>query len=184
MAAAVVTAPLVAQPEPDEFRLNQVTKRCGKSWVKKLRRLPQEQLNWIFQGDHRLLTVKLNSSKVMTLEILSGPSLRDCEPPVRSWRLRSTSIRATYFFADGSTKTKLVNFARDDVFFNDDPNIYASQGRALLRGIDSDGRGFSRWLPLDPLRSLYAQAMTVSPEPETLLAESGSVPSSEATSLH
>ena len=109
----------------------------------------------MLQWHHELLEVKLNGTKVVTLELLSGPSFRDCD--IRAtWDRRETLIRVSYFFANGSTKTTLANFTNDLVFFNQSPTIYARLGKALLKGVTVDGNDASRWLPLEPLGELYA----------------------------
>ncbi len=156
-AALLAPSPLLPQDPDPEFRLHQTFKACGKKWAKKAARLSQEQLAWMLQRDHRLVEVSLEGVKVLTLEILSGPSLRDCDV-VNRWDRRETSIRATYYLADGSSRTTLANFSDDHVFFNEQPAILAAAGRALLKGVTADGTAVARWLDLEPLGELYAAA--------------------------
>lgn len=135
--------------------LHQSSKACGKKWLKKARRLEPEQLAWMLQQDHKLYTVTANRHRLLTIEILSTPSFRNCDV-TKEWSRRETTVRVKYFLPDGTTSVKLHHFARAEVFFNQAPKIYAGAGKALLRGVTVDGHQSNRWLSLKLLVSLLA----------------------------
>ena len=143
--------------EVDSFRLHQSFKACGKKWLKQAKRLTPEQLDWMLRREHKLYSLAAGGRTVMTLELLSTTSFRGCDL-VAGWSARETTVRVTYFHEDGSRKTQLFNFAKDGVFFDRPPNFYTGLGKALLRGVTLDGTEVSRWLPLDRLPRVVAEA--------------------------
>lgn len=153
--AASPESPQLPSFEP---RLHQSIKACGKKRVKRARKLPEDQLAWMLQWSHGIYAVELDGQLVMSLELLSTPSLRNCDV-VNDWDQRETSIRVTYYLADGSQKVVLSNFSKDHIFFNEKPEIYPHIGKALLKGTTVQGARASRWLELERLRTLYEEAL-------------------------
>lgn len=141
--------------EATEPHLHQAFKACGKKWVKKARRLTQEQLRWLLARSHRIYHVDVGAERIATLEVLSAGSFRDCDLD-ENWDKRETSVRVTLYRPDGSTRVRMSNFAIDDVFFNAEPAFYPQIGRVLLRGVDVDGTKSNRWLEIEALGSIYA----------------------------
>ncbi len=160
IAACWMTAPETARAQtgahdtlaasPGSRPLHQSTKACGKKWLKKARKLTPDQLAWMLRQNHQLYTVTANHHRLLTIELLSTPSFRNCDLE-NEWSKRETTVRVKYFLADGTTAVKLHHFARDETFFNQAPKIYASVGRALLRGVTIDGHQSNRWLELELL---------------------------------
>jgi hypothetical protein len=149
---------------PGSSPLHQSAKACGKKWLKKAGRLTPEQLTWMLRQSHQLYTVTANQQRLLTIEVLSTPSFRNCDVE-KEWNRRETTVRVTYFLADGTTAVKLHHFARDETFFNQAPKVYAPAGRALLRGVTVNGHESNRWLNLELLVSLLAdQSRWASPE--------------------
>lgn len=154
-AAQERTPPPASSPEAGVFHLHQAFKPCGKKWLKRAARLAPEQLEWMLRQEHRRYTVSTAGETVMTVELLSTASFRDCDV-ARHWATRETTIRVTFFAVDGTRRTRLVNYVSDDVFFDREPRFFAKQGRALLRGVRQDGTLVSRWLELEGLPELVA----------------------------
>ncbi len=155
-AAQELTPPPASSPEAGVFRLHQAFKPCGKKWLKRAAKLTPEQMGWMMRQEHRRYTLSAAGETVMTVELLSTASFRDCDV-ARHWATRETTIRITFFSVDGSRRTQLVNYSTDDVFFDREPRFFASQGRALLRGVRQDGTLVSRWLELEGLPALVAE---------------------------
>lgn len=163
-ALAVLTFSAVAAPpvaaasasDPTEARLHQAYRACGKKWARQAQRLSQDQLRWMLARSHRVYHVDLGGARIATVEILSGASFRSCDV-LGDWDKRETSVRMTLFQPDGSTRVWMSNFAIDDVFFNGEPVFYPQIGRVLLRGVDLGGQDSSRWVDVEPMRTLYAQ---------------------------
>lgn len=146
-----------SRPPSFEPRLHPVVNACGKKWAKRARALSKDQLAWMLRKEHALYRVAVKGRLLMTLELLSTPSFRDCD--IRShWGKRETSIRVIYFRTDGSERIVLRNFAHDHIFFNGKPQFFPHLGKALLKGITVDGRQANRWMELTPLKELYAEA--------------------------
>ncbi len=154
-------------PPPASTPLYHSFKSCGKKWVKRAHALSQDKLAWMLQRDHRFYEVTANDRKLLTIEVLSTASFRNCDVE-REWNKRETTIRVKYFLSDGTTAIKLHHFARDDIFFNQPPSIYAGMGRALLKGINVDGQQANRWLELQPLKQLLTEEMSRSSDPDVL----------------
>ena len=105
----------------------------------------------------------------MTLELLSGPSIRNCDI-AKHWTDRETTVRLTYYFLDGTSKTELQHYARDNTYFFEVPKLYPEIGRVLLAGVDVDGNPSSRWLLLEALQTVYREAKKPEPEPHAIVA--------------
>ncbi len=152
-----------------ELTLHHSYRACGKKWVKKTRQLSAEQLAWVFQKHHGLYELTIEGRVLMTLELLSGPSIRHCDI-AKHWTDRETTVRLTFHFLDGSSKTELRHYARDDVYFFQVPKLYPQIGRVLLTGIDVDGNRSSRWILLEPLKTVYREAKKPESEPYAIVA--------------
>ncbi len=154
VATAQAAAPAtVADTPAGEFQLHQTFKACGPKWAKRAAKLEPEKLEWMLRREHRLYRLAAAGRTLMTLELLSTASFRDCKL-AEQWAVRETTVRVTYYFDDGATRTRLVHFADDDVFFDGQPRFYVGLGKALLRGVRQDGTAVSRWLELDLLPAL------------------------------
>lgn len=171
--ASAGEAPSGRAPSPPELRLHQSTKACGKKWVKRFGKLSGDQLAWMLQAQHTLYRVEAFDRTLLTMEVLSTPSLRGCDLQ-GEWDKKETTIRVVYFLSNGRRKVELHHFAKDDVFFNQAPSFYPTTGKALLSGIDFHGRGSSRWLELAPLKYLYQELQHRARWSETVLASFGS----------
>lgn len=152
-----------------ELKLHHPRETCGRKWVKKLGALAEEEYAWMARYHHGLYEVSLEGQVLATIEILNTPNLRNCDLD-RQWNTREMTIRVTYFFFDGSQKTELSYIAADPTFVNQPPKLFPLMGRALLVGIDSDGNARSRWLALEPLKTLYTEAAARQPEQHPVLA--------------
>jgi hypothetical protein len=119
--------------------------------------LTEEEYAWMARYHHGLYEVALEGQTLATIEILNTPNLRDCDLD-QHWKTREMTIRVTYFFFDGSKKTHLTHIAVDPTFVNQAPRVYPLMGKALLIGVDAEGNARSRWLALEPLKALYADA--------------------------
>lgn len=117
----------------------------------------------MLRREHKLYSLAAGGRTVMTLELLSTASFRGCDL-ASGWSARETSIRVTFFAADGRRTTRLHSFANDDIFFDRQPSFYPGLGKALLRGVTVDGTEVSRWLHLADLAPLVA-AGAAPPEP-------------------
>ena len=137
------------------FHLHQSFKPCGKKWLKRASRLTEQQREWMLRREHRLYTLRAADRILATFELLSTASFRDCDV-AEKWAARETTVRVVYLGLDGSRRTKLFHFADDEIFFDRQPRFYPTLGKALLRGVDREGRELSRWLPLDRLAAMLA----------------------------
>ena len=144
---------LSAQDQGVQPSLHQAFKACGKKWAKRARQLSPDQLTWMFRRNHSYFEVAANGHTILTLELLSTPSYRDCDVE-RQWLKKETTIRLSYTRADGRRQVQLVHFASDDTLFDRAPTFYPSIGKALLRGVTADGTASNRWLPLAPLEEM------------------------------
>ncbi len=174
VSAQTAADPHLAAPAPAdaprlEPRLHQSFKACGKKWAKRATTLAPEERAWMMRSAHKIYRVALRGRTLMTLEVLSTPSFRDCDVLV-TWDRKETTVRATYFRADGSTRVVLNHLASGEVLFDAGARFFAAHGRVLLSGVDRHGRSSGRWLELDPLRSLYAAALERAPRPADLVA--------------
>ena len=136
------------EPSP---ALHQSFKACGKKWRRKARKLSAEKLAWMLDKNHRFYEVTVNDRKLLTIELLSTASFRNCDLE-SEWAKRETTIRVEYFLSDGTTAVNLHHFARDNIFFNQAPKVHAGMGKVLLKGIQVNGKQASRWLELEPLK--------------------------------
>ncbi len=136
--------------EPTIFRLHHTSRACGKKWARKAAQLSQQQLGWMLGRHHRVYRYKADGRPVITLEVLSTPSFRDCQV-AESWSRRETTVLATLHLADGSTRTRMHFYGEDDVFFNRVPAVFPTLGKVLLKGETADGRISNRWLNLDSM---------------------------------
>ena len=166
--------PLIAQqPAPAidhrELTLHHPREACGRKWVKKLGTLTKEEYAWMARYHHGLYEVVLDGQTLMTIEILNTPNLRVCDFD-QHWKTREMTIRVTYLFFDGSKKTRLTHTVIDETFVNQAPKVYPLMGKALLIGIDVEGNARSRWLALEPLKALYAEAARRQTEEYPVLA--------------
>ncbi len=161
-----LTEPAAADDKGTRFELHRAYKACGKKWAKRAARLGGERLEWMLRRGHRMYRVATGGRTLMTLELLSTASFRDCNV-AEHWSRRETSVRVTYHEPDGSTRVQLHHFANDDVHYAGELKLYAAQGRALLLGVTVDGRQSNRWLPLERLPALVAASRS---EPAALVA--------------
>jgi hypothetical protein len=166
--------PLIAQPpapasDRGELTLHHPREACGKKWVRKLGTLTEEEYAWMARYHHGLYEVALEGQILMTIEILNTPNLRVCDLD-QHWKTREMTIRVTYFLFDGSKRTHLTHTAVDDTFINQPPKVYPLMGKALLVGVDVEGHARSRWLALEPLKPLYAEAARSQTEENPVLA--------------
>ena len=166
--------PLIAQapvPANDrwELTLHHPREACGKKWAKKLAALTEAEYAWMARYHHGLYQVALDGQTLVSIEILNTPNLRDCDLD-QHWKTREMTIRVTYFFFDGSKRIHLTHTAIDETFVNQAPKVYPLLGKALLIGIDVEGNARSRWLALEPLKALYAEAARNQTEPNPVLA--------------
>ena len=171
---ASLPIPLIAQPPAPandslELTLHHPRETCGKKWAKKLGALTEEECAWMARYHHGLYEVALEGQILMTIEILNTPNLRVCDLD-QHWKTREMTIRVTYFFFDGSKRTYLTHTAVDETFINQPPKVYPLMGKALLVGVDVEGHARSRWLALEPLKALYAEAARNQTEQNPILA--------------
>jgi hypothetical protein len=152
-----------------ELTLHHAREACGRKWVKRLGALTEDEYAWMARYHHGLYEVSLDGRTLATIEILNSPNLRDCDLD-KHWKTREMTIRVTYFFFDGSQKTQLTHIAVDPTFVNQAPKVYPLMGKALLIGVDAEGNARSRWLALEPLKALYAEAAGRQAEQNPVLA--------------
>lgn len=166
---AITAQPTRPAIDERELTLHHPREACGKKWVKKLAALSEEEYAWMVRYHHALYDVTLNGQTLATIEILNTPNLRDCDLD-RQWKNREMTVRVTYFFFDGSQKTQLSHTAVDPTFVNQAPRVFPLMGKALLIGVDVEGNARSRWLSLEPLQALYAEAARRQTEEHPVLA--------------
>ena len=92
ISATLITLSLVGpgtfgQEQGAQPSLHQTSSACGKKWAKRAKRLSQSQLTWMLRRNHAIYDIAANGDTILTLELLSTPSYRDCDVaiPASPW---------------------------------------------------------------------------------------------------
>ena len=136
----MVLALVVAMPTAEA---QDVSKACGKKWLRAAKKLSQDQLKWMLDKRFAELAVDLDGDGLDDrIELREGPSFRSCD------------VRATWSKREHQMRVELTAGNAKIIHWIDDLRVErlkvdAVRGRILVSGSSSDGRSLSQWVQLD-----------------------------------